>query len=91
MRVTLHEILAETDALEQNARDKLERKNLDFIVANDVSRDDIGFDSDHNAVTIFARNGDPVRVPRAGKDAVAESILDRVFGAVAAAVEDEGG
>ena len=41
---------AETEELMSNAQGKLTRKNLDFIVANDVSRADIGFDADHNAV-----------------------------------------
>ncbi len=44
---------AETQDVESYARDKLLRKNLDMIVANDVSRTDIGFNSDENAVTVF--------------------------------------
>jgi phosphopantothenoylcysteine decarboxylase/phosphopantothenate--cysteine ligase len=39
---------AETENIESHARDKLNRKNLDAIIANDVSRDDIGFNSDNN-------------------------------------------
>jgi phosphopantothenoylcysteine decarboxylase/phosphopantothenate--cysteine ligase len=49
---------AETDALERHAREKLQRKNLGMIVANDVSRQDIGFGSDDNAVTVFWREGE---------------------------------
>lgn len=44
---------AETQGVEHYARDKLERKNLDMIIANDVSRNDIGFNSDDNAVSVF--------------------------------------
>lgn len=71
---------AETEDLLSNARKKLEAKNLDFIVGNDVSRPDRGMSSDHNAVTILDRDGGAVEVPRALKGEVAERILDRVFG-----------
>ena len=71
---------AETDDLIENARAKLERKNVDFVVANDVSRADIGFDSDHNQVTILGRDGGIWEVPRASKAEVAEAILDQVLG-----------
>jgi phosphopantothenoylcysteine decarboxylase / phosphopantothenate---cysteine ligase len=59
------------------ARAKLERKGADLIVLNDVSDTSIGFDSTENAVTLVAAE-DEVEVPKAGKDAVAEAILDRV-------------
>jgi phosphopantothenoylcysteine decarboxylase/phosphopantothenate--cysteine ligase len=71
---------AETDDLIENGRAKLERKNVDFVVANDVSRADIGFDSDHNQVTILGRDGGIWEVPRASKAEVAEAILDQVLG-----------
>jgi phosphopantothenoylcysteine decarboxylase/phosphopantothenate--cysteine ligase len=70
---------AETEDLLDNARAKLERKNVDFLVANDVSRSDIGLDSDHNEVTILARDGRSWEIPRAGKAQVARAILDRVL------------
>jgi phosphopantothenoylcysteine decarboxylase/phosphopantothenate--cysteine ligase len=82
---------AETDDVERHAREKLARKNLDFIVANDVSRDDVGFESDHNEITIIPREGEATRVPRASKDEIAEAILDRVFGAVPATVGEDRG
>ena len=47
---------AETQNVEQSALSKMERKGLDFIVSNDVSRKDIGFKSDENEVNIYARN-----------------------------------
>ncbi len=71
---------AETEALVENARAKLMRKNLDFIVANDVSRSDIGFESDDNEVVILGRSGEQWDVDRASKLQVADSILDRVLG-----------
>lgn len=71
---------AETESLLDNARGKLERKNLDYIVANDVSRPDVGLDADDNEVTILARTGQPTRIEKAGKREIAEAILDRVFG-----------
>jgi phosphopantothenoylcysteine decarboxylase/phosphopantothenate--cysteine ligase len=64
------------DAIER-ARAKLERKALDAIVFNDVSRAEIGFDSADNEVTIVERGGEH-HVPLASKDAVADAILDRV-------------
>ncbi|MEC8812416.1 MAG: bifunctional phosphopantothenoylcysteine decarboxylase/phosphopantothenate--cysteine ligase CoaBC [Pseudomonadota bacterium] len=48
---------AETRDVENYARQKIERKNLDMIVANDVSRQDIGFNSDQNAVTVIWKSG----------------------------------
>jgi len=75
---------AETDDLMANARAKLERKGVDYIVANDVSRPDIGMDADDNAVTILGRDGQSWEVPKASKVEVAEAILDRVLGSVPA-------
>ena len=71
---------AETERVVDNARDKLRRKNLDWIVANDVSRADIGFDAPDNEVTIVGREGDPIALAKAGKPEIAERILDAVFG-----------
>jgi phosphopantothenoylcysteine decarboxylase / phosphopantothenate---cysteine ligase len=59
------------------ARAKLARKGADLIVLNDVSDPRIGFESAENEVTLVAVT-DEVEVPRAGKDAVAEAILDRI-------------
>ena len=64
-------------------RGKLSGKGVDAIVVNDISRDDIGFDSEDNEVTILtaAPGGtdiDERHVPRAAKAQVAEAILDTV-------------
>jgi phosphopantothenoylcysteine decarboxylase/phosphopantothenate--cysteine ligase len=75
---------AETEDVVENARAKLERKNLDFIVANDVSRADIGFDAEDNEVAILRRGGEAWSLPRASKAEIAEAILDRVLGGAAA-------
>jgi phosphopantothenoylcysteine decarboxylase/phosphopantothenate--cysteine ligase len=69
---------AETDDIEANALDKLRRKNLDMVVANDVSAPGVGFGHDTNAVTIWLSTGDKKTVPLASKRAVAVSLLDSV-------------
>ena len=70
---------AETSDVLEHARGKLARKGCDLIVANDVSRGDIGFDSDRNEVAIVGpATDDLVRVPAAAKREVAARILDRV-------------
>ncbi len=68
---------AETSDLLARARAKRERKAVDLIVANDVSRDDAGFDVDTNAVSIVSATG-VVEVPRQSKARVAVAILDQV-------------
>jgi phosphopantothenoylcysteine decarboxylase / phosphopantothenate---cysteine ligase len=61
----------------ERGREKLERKGLDAIVVNDISRADIGFDSPDNEVTVVTARGDR-HVPHASKRAVAASILNEV-------------
>ena len=61
----------------ERARAKLERKGADLIVLNDVSDAAIGFESEENAVTLIDAAGETA-VPRASKDSIADSILDRV-------------
>jgi phosphopantothenoylcysteine decarboxylase/phosphopantothenate--cysteine ligase len=68
---------AETENLIDNAREKLRTKKLDAIVANDVTRDDSGFDSRTNAITILtALNNDPIELPALSKNEAANKILD---------------
>ncbi len=78
-RAVLVGFAAETRDLEANARAKLERKGVDYLAANDVSRKDIAFDSDANEVTVFRRQGDPVFFARQPKSALAAALLD-LFG-----------
>ena len=68
---------AETENLIANAREKLRQKKLDAIVANDVTRQDSGFDSRTNAITILtAQNDEPVELPALSKSEAANRILD---------------
>jgi phosphopantothenoylcysteine decarboxylase/phosphopantothenate--cysteine ligase len=69
---------AETRELVENAMDKLEKKNLDMIVANDVSRSDAGFETDTNQVKILDREGRIEDLPLMTKEEVAEHLLDWV-------------
>jgi phosphopantothenoylcysteine decarboxylase / phosphopantothenate---cysteine ligase len=69
---------AETENVVANAIDKLNRKNLDAIVANDVTRSDSGFDTTTNAITIITRNAAPVELPVLSKREVANRILDLI-------------
>jgi phosphopantothenoylcysteine decarboxylase/phosphopantothenate--cysteine ligase len=81
---------AETHDLEAEARRKLKEKNLDFIVANDVTHKDSGFAVDTNQVTIFSRTEEPERLPLLSKEEVAEHVLDRVANLLEARDRGEG-
>lgn len=70
---------AETEELEKNAKEKLERKNLDLIVANDVTAPGTGFAYDTNEVLLITGQG-KTNVPLASKRVVADKILDAVLG-----------
>lgn len=69
---------AETDDIEKNAVDKLNKKNLDLICVNDVRRKDAGFTADTNAVTMFTRLGERIQLPLMRKEEVASRILDQI-------------
>jgi phosphopantothenoylcysteine decarboxylase / phosphopantothenate---cysteine ligase len=69
---------AETDKVAENARKKLTDKNADLIVANDVTAEGAGFDVDTNIVTLFARDGRDLALPKLTKREVAQRILDEV-------------
>ncbi len=69
---------AETDRVAENARRKLSAKNADLIVANDVTAEGAGFDLDTNIVTLFARDGRDLPLPKMTKSEVAGRILDEV-------------
>ena len=66
---------AQTHDVEQNALRKLRAKNCDLIVANDVSRTDVGMESDENAVTIFFKNGERETISRAPKITIARELM----------------
>ena len=68
---------AETEDLRTNALDKLRRKHLDMIVANDVSAPGVGFEHDTNAVTIFCADGTEIAVALSDKRLIARAVLGR--------------
>jgi phosphopantothenoylcysteine decarboxylase / phosphopantothenate---cysteine ligase len=70
---------AETENLIGEARRKLESKNCDMVVANLVSQEGIGFDSNENEVVLVTRTSDPIPVRRAPKKAIAARILDETM------------
>jgi phosphopantothenoylcysteine decarboxylase / phosphopantothenate---cysteine ligase len=70
---------AETHNVLASAREKLQRKDLDLIVANDVTEPHAGFATDTNAVWLIDRDGRDARVELASKDAIAQLVLDRVL------------
>ena len=70
---------AETENLIQNSKDKLIEKNCDWIIANDVSNNSIGFESDDNEVTIFYKNNKMEKIPKMKKTLLADKIVARVI------------
>ena len=69
---------AETENLLQNARRKLEEKNLDLIVANDVTLPEAGFEADTNIVKFLDRSGKVEELPLMTKEELADHILNRI-------------
>ncbi len=70
---------AETENLIEEARRKLESKNCDMVVANLVSQQGTGFESDENEVTLVLSTGETIPVPRASKRAIAHRIFDEMM------------
>jgi len=69
---------AESNNLVKNAKQKLQQKGLDFIVANDIKASDSGFGADTNRVTIIDREGKVDSLSLMPKREVADKVLDRV-------------
>jgi phosphopantothenoylcysteine decarboxylase/phosphopantothenate--cysteine ligase len=69
---------AESDNLLENAKEKLEKKKLDLIVANDITATDSGFGTDTNRVVLIDRSGKVTKLPLLPKSEVAHKIMDRV-------------
>lgn len=69
---------AETGDLEENAKGKLAAKNLDMIVANDVTQEGAGFGTDTNIVRMFFKDGTSRQLPIMSKKSVANEILDEI-------------
>jgi phosphopantothenoylcysteine decarboxylase / phosphopantothenate---cysteine ligase len=76
---TLVGFAAETEKVTSNAAEKLRKKNLDMIVANDVTRKDSGFDTDTNLVQIIYRDGHMEDLPLMSKDDLANELLNRII------------
>lgn len=70
---------AESQNLIENAKLKLKKKNLDFIIANDISDKNIGFDSDYNKVCVIDKNLNEYYIDYNTKDIIAENILYTIF------------
>ena len=70
---------AETDNVENNAEKKLNNKNCDWIVANDVSNKKIGFSSDFNEVTIYYKNKNKEKLSYKKKSEISDEIVDRII------------
>lgn len=66
---------AESENLLTNAKEKIQKKGCDYLIANDISRKDIGFSSDYNEVTILDKNGGMIKLERASKSEIARGIL----------------
>ena len=71
---------AESSNLKENAKGKLDRKNLDYIIANDISKSETGFASDENKVTIISKSGEEVSLEKMSKREVAKNIFDIIKG-----------
>ncbi len=69
---------AETNNLEKNALEKLKNKNCDMIIANDVSNQKIGFNSDFNEVTILYRDSKKEKLAFKNKSLISDEIVERV-------------
>jgi phosphopantothenoylcysteine decarboxylase/phosphopantothenate--cysteine ligase len=70
---------AETEEVVAHAQDKLTAKNLDMIIANDITDPDAGFESDTNQVCILTADADPEHLPLMPKALLAHAILDRII------------
>ena len=72
---------AETNEIDKNAEEKLNKKNCDWIISNDVSNKDIGFNSDYNEVTIHYKNRDvkKEKLSYKKKSGISDEIVDRII------------
>ena len=70
---------AESENLLTNAKEKISQKGCDYLIANDISRKDIGFGSDENEVHILNANGGIEKIEKASKEHIAKEILKRIW------------
>lgn len=71
---------AESENLIEHAKEKIAKKGCDYLIANDISRKDIGFSSDYNEVTILDKNGGMKKFERADKMTIAYKIFEEIYG-----------
>lgn len=81
--IKTHQVLvgfaAESDNVLENAERKLKNKNLDFIVANDITSSDTGFGSEDNKVVILSKNNEKLELEKMSKKKVASNIFDMIL------------
>lgn len=70
---------AESENLLQNAKEKIQNKGCDYLIANDISRKDIGFSSDENEVIILGKDGNIKNLDKASKKIIAKQILEYIY------------
>lgn len=70
---------AESENLMQNAKEKISKKGCDFLIANDISRKDIGFSSDFNEVCILDKKGAVTKLEKASKSVIARKIIEYII------------
>ncbi len=70
---------AESENLLENAKEKIAKKGCDYLIANDISRSDIGFSSDDNEVTILEKSGKIEKLEKASKKVIARKILEYIY------------
>lgn len=71
---------AESENLIENAKEKIRKKGCDYLIANDISRKDIGFSSDYNEATILDKNGNMKKLEKADKMTIAHKIFEEIYG-----------
>ena len=70
---------AETNNLENYAKKKLNEKNCDWIIANDISDKKIGFDSDFNKVSIFYKNNNNEKISYKSKSEISDEVVEKII------------
>jgi len=70
---------AESQSLKENAISKLQRKNLDYIVANDITASDTGFGSEDNKVIILSKEGEEIHLDKMSKENIASNLFDIIL------------
>lgn len=71
---------AESENLMENAKIKIAKKGCDYLIANDISRKDIGFSSDYNEVSVISKSGTIKNLSKATKKEIAKQIFEEIYG-----------